>query len=152
MCAVKSKLKTQNSKFKRYLNMNDKVLFSVESLEKFSTTLLTKAGLSGQDAATVTESLLCADLRGIGSHGVVRLASYLGRISAGVMELNPTMVLERESPASALLDARNGLGQIAGTKAMALAIAKAKTNGVGLVGVKNSNHFGIAAFYAMQAA
>jgi LDH2 family malate/lactate/ureidoglycolate dehydrogenase len=67
------------------------------------------------------------------------------------MELNPNMELERESPASALLNARNGLGQIAGTKAMALAMDKAATGGVGLVAVKNSNHFGIAAFFAMQA-
>jgi LDH2 family malate/lactate/ureidoglycolate dehydrogenase len=131
--------------------MSDRIPVSVASLEKFSIALLTKAGLNRQDAATVTESLLSADLRGISSHGVVRLTSYIGRVRAGVMELNPAMEVEREAPAAALLNARNGLGQIAGSKAMALAMDKAEACGVGLVSVKNSNHFGIAAFFAMQA-
>ena len=131
--------------------MSEKVLVPVEVLEKFCLTVLQKAGLSEQDSTTVTESLLCADLRGVGSHGIVRLASYLDRIRVGVMSLNPKMTIERDAPGSALLNAQNGFGQLAGAKAMQIAIEKAKTNGVGLVGVTNSNHFGIAAFFAMQA-
>jgi LDH2 family malate/lactate/ureidoglycolate dehydrogenase len=113
--------------------------------------VLQNAGLDEPKALIVVESLLLADVRGLASHGVARLAEYLTRVNAGVTVLDPHMDIEQDHPASALLNARNGLGQIAGAKAMALAIAKAKTSGVGLVGVKNSNHFGIAAYFAMKA-
>ena len=67
------------------------------------------------------------------------------------MNLDPQMRVECERPGSALLDAQNGFGQLAGMKAMTLAIDKAQVNGIGMVAVKNSNHFGVAAFYAMKA-
>jgi LDH2 family malate/lactate/ureidoglycolate dehydrogenase len=130
---------------------NDKVMLPVKRLENFCVSVLTKAGLNSQNAQLVAESLVFADLRGIGSHGVTRLSGYLGRIRAGVMNLDPTMTIEADFPASALINAANGLGQIAGMKAMALAIEKARTQGIAMVAVKNSNHFGTAAYFAMKA-
>jgi LDH2 family malate/lactate/ureidoglycolate dehydrogenase len=126
-------------------------LVSVESLEKFCIAVLKKAGLSEPNAITLAESLSFADARGLTAHGVARLPEYLARVRAGAMNLEPTMEIEQDHPASALLNANNGLGQIAGVKAMEIAIKKARTAGVGLVGVKNSNHFGSAAFFAMRA-
>ena len=131
--------------------MNRTAQVSVDCLQKFCLAVLRAAGLDEPKALIVTESLLFADMRGLASHGVARLAEYLTRVNAGVMNLDPSMDVEQDHPASALLNARNGLGQIAGAKAMALAMAKAKASGAGLVGVKNSNHFGIAAYFAMQA-
>ena len=131
--------------------MSEKILVAAEKLENFCNAILQKAGLSGQNARIVTESLLYADLRGVSSHGVARLTTYLDRVKAGAMVLDPTMELEKDLLASALLNAQNGFGQIAGTKAMTYAIEKAKTTGSSVVAVKNSNHFGVAAFYAMQA-
>lgn len=132
--------------------MSEKCLqFSTERLEEFCREVLRCAGLDEAGTQILTESLLCAELRGVSSHGIVRLSTYLQRVAAGVMEIDPVMVLEKEFAASALLDANNGFGQIAGVRAMDLAIQKAGTNGAAVVAVKNSNHFGVAAYYAMRA-
>lgn len=131
--------------------MAEKVSVSVEKLRWHCQGVLTQVGLRETHAALVTESLVFADLRGVSSHGVVRLSSYVDRVHAGVMQVDPEMELVRENPASAVLDACNGFGQIAGARAMDLAIQKAEDSGASIVGVKNSNHFGVAAFYAMRA-
>jgi LDH2 family malate/lactate/ureidoglycolate dehydrogenase len=72
-------------------------------------------------------------------------------VNAGVTNLDPPMRIERETPGSALLEANNGLGQIAGAKAMAIAIENARTTGVALVAVRNSSHFGAAGYFARMA-
>ena len=125
--------------------------FSARKVEAFCADVLTKAGLAENWAAVVAESLLSAELRGIKSHGVVRLETYIQRVEAGVMKIQAPVTTEMDEQAVALLNANNTFGQIAGHKAMTLAIDKAKQYGAGVVAVKNSNHFGIAAFYAMMA-
>jgi LDH2 family malate/lactate/ureidoglycolate dehydrogenase len=127
------------------------LLIPTEHLVGFITAVLIKAGLTQEDAAVITDSLIFADLRGIASHGVVRLTSYLERVEKGVMDLNPAMPFVRDYPASALLDAKNGFGQLAGVRAMDKTIEKARACGIGAVAVRNSNHFGVAAFFAMRA-
>jgi LDH2 family malate/lactate/ureidoglycolate dehydrogenase len=126
-------------------------VFPAQAVEEFCMNVLTKAGLSAEFSAIVAESLLCAELRGTYSHGVVRLESYIQRIEAGVMKLQAPIETEMDGQAVALLNANNTFGQIAGHKAMTLAIDKAKQYGTGVVAVKNSNHFGVAAYYAMMA-
>jgi len=126
-------------------------VFSAQKVEEFCVDVLTKAGLSPDWSAIVTESLLCAEIRGIFSHGVVRLESYIQRVEAGVMKIQSPIATEMDAQAVALLNANNTFGQIAGHKAMSLAIEKAKQYGTGVVAVKNSNHFGVAAYYAMMA-
>ena len=125
--------------------------YPAQKLEAFCADVLTKAGLAENWAAVVAESLLSAELRGIKSHGVVRLETYIQRVEAGVMKIQAPVTTEMDDQAVALLNANNTLGQIAGHKAMSLAIDKAKHYGAGVVAVKNSNHFGIAAYYAMMA-
>ncbi len=124
---------------------------AVAPLQEYCIAVLSKAGLMEQDAITVAEALLYADLRGVDSHGVVRLPSYLRRVQAGVMKTNANMQFEYDYPALALLDAGNGFGQVAGVKAMAHAVEKARVNGISAVGVRNSNHFGVAGFFATKA-
>ena len=126
-------------------------VFPAQKVKEFCMEVLTKAGLSPDRSAIVTESLLCAEIRGIYSHGVVRLESYIQRIEAGVMKMQSPLATEMDAQAVALIDANNTFGQIAGHKAMSLAIDKAKQYGAGVVAVKNSNHFGVAAYYAMMA-
>ena len=104
--------------------MNPAGTVSAGCLREFCLAVLSKAGLSEPNAITLTDSLLFADLRGVPSHGIARLAEYIQRVNAGAMELDPKMDLEQDHPASALLNARNGLGQVAGATAMALAIEK----------------------------
>ncbi|MDA8126998.1 MAG: Ldh family oxidoreductase [Deltaproteobacteria bacterium] len=129
----------------------EKKLFPAQKVESFCSQVLTKAGLSSESADIVTKSLMCAELRGVYSHGVVRLETYLQRIEKGIMKLSAPITTEMDAPGVALLNANNTFGQVAGYKAMQLAIEKAKTCGNGVVCVKNSNHFGVAAFYAGMA-
>jgi LDH2 family malate/lactate/ureidoglycolate dehydrogenase len=120
-------------------------------LTEFSNRCLEKAGVPEHEAQIITSTMIEADARGINSHGLMRLPIYIQRIQKGLVRPLSHVVVERDHQATAVLDANYSAGQIAGTKAMDLAISKAKTYGVGAVSVKNSNHFGIAAHYALKA-
>jgi len=121
-------------------------------LKAFVSDVLTKVGVARADAETVASVLVAADMRGVESHGVARLESYyVSRIRSGKLEAAPTVSVVRETPTSLVLDAGNGLGHPAGKRAMLSVIDKAKQSGVAFGAVKNSNHFGIAGFYAMLA-
>ena len=113
---------------------------------------LTAVGVSESDATDVSDVLVAADLRGIESHGIARLDHfYVQRIEAGVVAPRPTYSVAAESPTTYNLDAGNGLGHPASKRAMEKAIEKAGDRGVAWATVRNSNHFGIAAYYAMMA-
>ena len=121
-------------------------------LRTFVTTVLEKVGVPAQDAATVADVLIAADLRGVESHGVARLESYyVSRIRAGQLDPHPELKTVRETPASVLTDAGNGLGHPAGKKTMERVLDKAAQTGAAFGAVRNSNHFGIAGYYAMLA-
>ncbi len=121
-------------------------------LKRFVTTVLEKLGVTAEDAATVADVLVAADMRGIESHGVARLESYyVNRIRAGLLEARPKVETVRETATSALLDAGNGLGHPAGKRAMQIVLDKAAQSGAAFGAVRNSNHFGIAGYYAMLA-
>ncbi len=109
-------------------------------------------GVPESDAEIVAENLVMADLRGVESHGVQRLKRYVDGIKAGGVKVNPNIKVVKESPVYALLDGDEALGQVVAHRAMRMAIEKAKKNGVGIVGVKNSNHYGIAGYYAYKIA
>ena len=121
-------------------------------LKHFVAEVLTKVGVAPADAATVADVLVAADLRGIESHGVARLESYyVSRIRNGKLKPAPSVTVVRETPTSLLLDADNGLGHPAGKRAMLAVIEKAKQTGAAFGAVRNSNHYGIAGYYAMLA-
>jgi LDH2 family malate/lactate/ureidoglycolate dehydrogenase len=121
-------------------------------LRTFVMTALEKAGVPAEDAATVADVLIAADLRGVESHGVARLeAYYVSRIRAGQLDPKPELKTVRETPTSVLTDAGNGLGHPAGKKTMERVLDKAAQAGAAFGAVRNSNHFGIAGYYAMLA-
>lgn len=126
--------------------------FKEEDLQDFVVRYMTKLGVPEHDAKTVGQVLVCADVRGVESHGMHRLGSYYGmRISKGWLDpVTPYKVIT-ETHSTALLDGGNGLGQVVGQHAMELAIQKARCEGIGAVTVRNSNHYGIAGYYAMMA-
>jgi LDH2 family malate/lactate/ureidoglycolate dehydrogenase len=96
--------------------------------------------------------LIESDKRGIDSHGIGRLKPiYIDRIDIGIM--NPVTEIEviKDQDATAVLDAHNGMGHVVGHKAMEMAIEKAKKYGMGMVAVRNSNHYGIAGYFATMA-
>ena len=102
------------------------------------------------DARIIADGLVCADLRGVFSHGVVRVPMYCERLRHNLVNRQPDISVQETSPATKLVDGDNGMGFMVGKKAMAEAIALASTMGIGLVGVRNSNHFGMSAFYLLQ--
>jgi LDH2 family malate/lactate/ureidoglycolate dehydrogenase len=108
-------------------------------------------GVSPQDARITADVLVQANLRGIDSHGVARLARYVNGLRDGVMVAQPAERLVVETPTTATIEAGAGLGQPVSYRAMKAAIAKAKEYGCGFATVRNSNHYGIAGYYAMMA-
>lgn len=114
--------------------------------------ILLKQGVPGDQAAIIAKSLVEADLRGVDSHGLSRLPSYIRRVKAGVMVAVTRVTVVRDGECTSLLDGGNGFGQVAGMAATRLAAEKASRHGLGAVGVRNSNHFGTAAFYTMEMA
>ncbi len=121
-------------------------------LKSFVSAVLEKVGVAPRDAAVVADVLVAADLRGIESHGVARLEShYVSRIRAGRIVAKPEVTTVRETATSLVVDAGNGLGHPAAKATMERVLAKAQESGAAFGSVRNSNHFGIAGYYAMMA-
>ena len=123
-----------------------------EELNAFVKELAEKSGVGQADAAVLADSLVEANLLGVDTHGVSRLPIYLKRISLGLIDGKARMEFHRNMPAAGVLDAKNGLGQVAGVKAVNEAVTMAKECGVGVVGVVNSQHFGAAGYFCAIAA
>ncbi len=104
------------------------------------------------DARQIAASLVQTSLWGIDSHGVARLGHYFSRIEAGSIEARPRIRVKRTGPCTAQVDGGHGHGIVICHRAMDEAIALAKKNGIGAVGVANSTHCGAAGLYGRQAA
>jgi LDH2 family malate/lactate/ureidoglycolate dehydrogenase len=127
------------------------MIFSKQQLEQFCYSIFIKMGVPEKDAQLATNVLLLADLRGIDSHGLARLSGYVRLWEKNRINAIAQPKIVRETLSTATVDGDAGLGLIAAPYAMQIAIDKAKATGSGWVSVKNSNHFGIAAYHAMMA-
>jgi LDH2 family malate/lactate/ureidoglycolate dehydrogenase len=125
--------------------------FQYEDLLRFCRSVLERLDVPPDDATKTAECLLEAELRGVDSHGLVRLPVYGKRIQAGVVKAKPAITVQSRFAAVALVDGDNGLGPVVGCRAMDEALDLAETAGIGFVGVRRSNHFGSAAFYVKRA-
>lgn len=125
--------------------------FSYEELYQFSKKVFLAMGCPEADADTACETLLSADLRGVDSHGVARLSGYVRLWEKKRINPQPDIKIIHETPSTATIDGDAGLGLVVAPFAMQVAIEKAKNAGTGWVAVKNSNHYGIAGYHAMQA-
>lgn len=114
--------------------------------------ILHKNGLPEPDARIVADSLVDADLRGVSSHGVLRMETYLQRLNNRVMNPTPQLKTISETAATAVLDGDNGFGQVVSQRAVDILLAKTKDTPLAAVSVRNSNHFGAAAYWAAQLA
>jgi L-2-hydroxycarboxylate dehydrogenase (NAD+) len=124
---------------------------SAKTLTELGTSLFVKGGLREKDAQVVAQDLVAANLRGLDSHGVSRIPMYLKRIRKGVVNPNPNIKIEKMTAAVSKVDGDDGMGFLAGHKAMDEAVRLAGQSGIGLVGVHNSTHYGMAAIYVMEA-
>jgi LDH2 family malate/lactate/ureidoglycolate dehydrogenase len=127
------------------------MLVSSAALRTFTENIFLAMGCSETDAALAADVLLRADLRGIDSHGVARLTGYVRLWENKRINTDPGITIVHETPTTATVDGDSGLGLIVAPFAMKLAIQKAGQYGSGWVSVRNSNHFGIAAFHALMA-
>ena len=109
-------------------------------------------GFTEADAVCSADVILRADLYGIESHGIQRMIRYDDAIKSGMVKVDAVPETVWETPLSAVIDAHDAMGQTVSVDAMELAIKKAKTSGVGMVTVRTSNHYGIAAYYTKMAA
>ena len=129
----------------------ERVFAAPTAADTFARRLLIAHGVPEADAATVAGCLVSADLRGVDTHGLCRLPGYLDRVRRGLINKAPELAPKRVTPAAATLDGQNGFGFVVGTRAMQEAIVIARDLGIGIVSVKRSTHFGMAASYVQQA-
>lgn len=133
--------------------MNEELYINLraDNIRNFIEQLFLKTGCSPVDAAAIARVLVAAELRGIPSHGLMRVTDYLDLWKAGRLNSKSDVRIIHETPSTAVIDGGQCAGMIAGNKAMQTAMLKAKSVGTGWVSVQNSNHFGIAGYYAMMA-
>lgn len=123
----------------------------IHPLRDFSQQSFVVCGLSKENSEWVTDTLIRSELRGIGSHGIVRLPFYCKRLTDKGTNPNPNVRVEAERPSMILANGDNGLGQIVSIKTMEMVIERARSQGVCFAGVRNSCHFGMSAYYPMMA-
>ncbi|MBS0011877.1 MAG: Ldh family oxidoreductase [Bacteroidales bacterium] len=126
-------------------------MYSHSYLRDVISAVFSKMGCSDDDARTIAEILLKAELRNIASHGVLRIKDYHQLWKEGRINSSPEIGVVHETPGTAVVDAGNAFGMIGAKYSMELAIRKASAIGSGWVATRNSNHFGIAGYYAMMA-
>lgn len=121
-------------------------------LYDLSVEIFRRYGYKEQNCQTIADVILMSDRFGIESHGVQRLIMYTTGIRLGRIDREAEPEVVFDTPVSAVVDGHQAFGQTVGRFAMELAMQKAKTSGVGMVTVRNSNHYGIAGYYADMAA
>ena len=129
---------------------DEKVISAVE-LHMFCSDVFTILGVPEDDAQTAAGVLVLSDLRGIDSHGVARLPAYVQMLQAGRINPRAQVRVVRETASTATVDGENGLGLVVGPQANRIAMEKAEAAGTGWVAVRNSNHYGIAGYYVLEA-
>ena len=127
-------------------------MFSKNELKNTTQKVFEKHGLSEKSAEIIADVLIHANLRGVDSHGVLRVEHYIKRIKEGGINIQPQLSESESSITTSTIDGDNGFGHYIGKRAMKSAIDKAKTGGVGAVAVKNSSHCGALSYFVNQAA
>ncbi len=130
---------------------DETVRFSPEVLKDFSTKVFMHFGVPLSDALTASNVLGLSDIRGIDSHGVARLHTYFEMLTLQRINPKPNVKIVREHKSVCTVDGDNGLGLVVGPKANEIAMDKAAEFGSGWASVCNTNHYGIASYYSLEA-
>lgn len=126
-------------------------MFDHKEIRKFTENVFMAIGCSEKDAKQSADVLISADLNGVDSHGVARLAGYVRLFDHGRLNPKPNIKIIHETPSTATVDGDKGLGLVVAPFAMNVAKEKAEKVGSGWVSVHNSNHFGIAGYHSSLA-
>jgi LDH2 family malate/lactate/ureidoglycolate dehydrogenase len=129
----------------------ERIRVTAEAADIFVRAILAAHNVPQADAATVAHCLVGADLRGVDTHGIARLPGYLDRLRRGLINARPALLAQRVTAVAASLDGQDGFGFVAGMRAIEEAMAMARESGVGVVAVRRSTHFGMAASYVLPA-
>lgn len=121
-------------------------------IQDYITTIFEKVGVPDNDAHIASEILVSTEMRGVSSHGIMRVEKYINCLLQGGIHPKASTTLLQEDPNFTLFDANGGLGLIASQKAMQYTIDKANTSSVAVAFVKNSRHFGAAGYYSLMCA
>jgi LDH2 family malate/lactate/ureidoglycolate dehydrogenase len=127
-------------------------VFPIEALSEFCARVFMHFRVPEDQATQASDVLAAADLRGIDSHGVARMSSYVDLLSQGLINPKPEIKIVRSTPSTATVDGDNGLGLVVGPRANQMAIEMAEKAGSGWISVRNTNHYGIAGYYVLKAA
>ena len=125
--------------------------YAPDYLRIFITQFFKKLGCPADDARAIADAFVRAELRNLSSHGMIRLKDHYQLWEAGRLNVHPDIRVVHETPGTAVVDGDNGVGMLVATRAMQVAMEKAKKSGSGWVAVRNSNHFGIGSYYALMA-
>ena len=125
---------------------------SYEKTRDFCIKVFQGYGFSEEESIQITDVLLDADLCGIESHGIQRLIRYHYEVTEGMVKPHAKPQIVKETPLAATIEGNDAMGQTLSVGAMNMAIQKAKQFGIGMVAVRNSNHYGIAGYYTRMAA
>lgn len=131
--------------------MPSSCLISASALKACVTSIFTGQDVPEADALVVADSLVQADLRGVTSHGVVRVPAYVAGLRSGSINPRPVLRLVVDQGPRAVLDGDDGLGQVSAQRAVHDAIERACEHGIGAVGIRRGRHCGAMAYWAMQA-
>jgi ureidoglycolate dehydrogenase (NAD+) len=131
--------------------MNEK-LVSYDELIQLCIANLMKAGIPEEHARTTANVLVHANLRGVDSHGVMRMEHYIQKINHGGIRANPIIAIKPTGPVTAIVDGDDGLGHVIVDQAMKTAIEIARNTGVGMVSAINSSHCGALSYFVKMAA
>ena len=144
---------TESEPKERVVNGQSKGIVRIkpEILKKFMIDTFVGLDVPKKHAKIISDVLITSDLRGIDSHGVQRLKMYYDRIKTGLYNKRTKVKIIKETPTTAVIDGKFGLGPVIAFKSMKLAIKKAKKYGFGSVATRNSTHFGIAGYYSLMA-
>lgn len=126
-------------------------MYTYDYLLNFTVKVFKKMGCAEADAMKAAKVFLAAELRGLSSHGMIRIKDYFQLWEADRINVNPNIRTVHETPSTAVVDGDGAIGMIAATRSMEVAIEKARSAGTGWVSTRGSNHFGIAGYYAMMA-
>lgn len=131
--------------------MSETGRYAAADLHAFCAQALERAGARPGDSAATADGLIAADLRGVHSHGVLRVGIYVDRLRAGSINPGAELQIVRDSGAVVVADAQAGPGIAMAARAMDLAIERARRHGIAAVSLRNANHCGMLAFFAMRA-
>ena len=124
---------------------------NAQEARRFVEAILVGNGVPPKNAIIIARCLVAADLRGVDTHGMHRIPSYMERIRQQVLDPAAEPEVKQITPVVAHVDGHNGFGCLAANAGMAAAIESAKIYGIGMASVAHSNHFGMSAWVVQQA-